>query len=227
MLTHPREESRLQHPEVRALTDRDFAQAKAVMGRAFENYPLLLYVAPDDRQRPRATCALYGSVMHYCLSAGEVYTTPDVAGAACWLPPHRPFPTFLRMVRSGMLNLPFQFGWTGFSRLSAFDTIAEKIHHEHAPGPHWYLWAIGIEPGRQGQGLGKKLMQPIFARADAAGLPCYLETHKESNTVIYGRCGFRIVCEAQVSGHPGKIWGMLREPVGTDERNTANGTDSR
>jgi GNAT superfamily N-acetyltransferase len=182
------------------------------MGRAFEDYPLLRYVVPDDRRRLRVASALYGAVIRYCLFYGQVDAIADVDGAACWLPPERPFPTFLRMVRAGMLRLPFQFGWTGYSRLEAFDRVATRMHCQHAPGPHWYLWAIGVVPERQGQGVGSSLMRPVLARADADGLPCYLETHKQSNTVIYARNGFRIVSESSVPGHPGTIWGMLRSP---------------
>ena len=205
----------MQHPTVIPLANQHFEQARLVMGRAFEDYPLLRYVMPDDRRRLHVANALYGAVIHYCLRYGESFTTEAIEGAACWLPPERPFPTFWRMTRVGMLRLPFQFGWTGYGRLEAFDRVATRVHHEHTPGPHWYLWAIGVAPERQGQGLGASLMRPILARADADRLPCYLETHKQANTLIYARSGFRIVSESSVPGHPGTIWGMLRDPGAT------------
>ncbi len=199
-----------EQPDIIPLTRENFERARTVMARAFEDYPLLRYVVPDDRWRLRLASALYGAVIRYCLAYGESFTTPEVEGTACWLPPDRPFPTFFRMVRAGMLKLPFQFGWTSFAKLDAFDKVAQRMHHEYAPGPHWYLWAIGVARERQGQGLGAGLMRPILAQADAEGLPCYLETHKELNTLIYARLGFRVAGTSGVPGHPGTIWGMLR-----------------
>jgi len=147
-----------------------------------------------------------------CLRFGEVYVTPSVIGAACWLPPDKSDFTFLRQVRAGMLQLPLRFGTRGFNRLVAYDRVARRLHHEHARGPHWYLAAIGVEPEHQGQGVGGALMQPILSRADAQGAPCYLETHREDNVRLYERHGFLVVSKCDVAGHPIGVWAMLRKP---------------
>jgi GNAT superfamily N-acetyltransferase len=78
--------------------------------------------------------------------------------------------------------------------------------------PHWYLSAIGVEPERQGRGVATALMQPILQRADAAGLPCYLETHREANLRIYRKHGFDLVHRADLAGHAVPVWAMLRKP---------------
>jgi ribosomal protein S18 acetylase RimI-like enzyme len=194
------------------LTAEHLERATQALGRAFENYPLMEYALPDAARRLRGTLQLYGSILRYGLAQAEVYTTEDVIGAACWLPPTRPFPSFLGMVRAGMLRVPFRFGWTGFQRLSAVDHVATALHRAHAPGPHWYLWAIGVAPEHQGRGVAGHLMQPVFARADADGLPCYLETHKEANVRIYERYGFTVAAQAGAADYPGKIWAMTRSP---------------
>ncbi len=203
----------MQPPTAIPLTWQHYEPARTVLARAFEDYPLMRQVVPDASHRLTACNALYSGVMRYCLRYGEAFTTPEVAGAACWLPPDRPFPSFLRMVRAGMLSVPLKLGWTAYGRLEAFDRVATQMHQTHAPGPHWYLWVIGVAPERQGQGVGAHLMQPILKRADAARLPCYLETHKQTNTLIYARRGFRIVSESSVPGQPGTVWGMRREPA--------------
>ena len=200
-------------PATIRLTAEHLERATQALGRAFENYPLIEYALPDASRRLPGATQLYGSILRYGLAHGEVYTTQDVRGAACWLPPTRPFPSFLGMVRAGMLRVSFRFGWTGFQRLSAFDHMATALHRAHAPGPHWYLWAIGVEPEHQGRGLAGSLMQPVLSRADAEGLPSYLETHKETNVRIYKRYGFDVVAESGAAGHPGKIWGMIRPPI--------------
>ncbi len=186
--------------------------ATDMLTRAFLDYPLMVYSVPDEDRRRRATRALYGAVLRYTHRYGVTHTTPALEGTASWLPPDRPFPTFLRMVRAGMLGVPFGFGWTGFQRLQAMDHVAEERHRAHAPGPHWYLWVIGVEPSRQRTGVAGRLMRPVFERADRDGLPCYLETHKETNVPVYERYGFGVASVTPIPGHPLTVWAMLRKP---------------
>jgi ribosomal protein S18 acetylase RimI-like enzyme len=195
------------------LTKAQVAPATAVLSRAFQEYPLVRTTVPNPARRPAATAALHGGVVRYCLRHGEVYTTPEVAGAACWLPPEEPFPTLFRMLRAGMHRVPFRFGWSGYLRLSAVDALAQKLHHTHAPGPHWYLWLIGVDPEYQGKGVAAQLVLPVAARADADRLPCYLETHKEENVIIYQRLGFEVAERVELPMKAGTMWGLLRPPA--------------
>jgi GNAT superfamily N-acetyltransferase len=111
-----------------------------------------------------------------------------------------------------MLRVPLIFGWSGFQRLHAYDVVAQKLHRTHAPGNHWYLWAIGVQPEQQGKGIGGQLMAPILSRADRESTPCYLETHVESNVRVYERAGFKVTFKSDVPGHPLPVWAMFRTP---------------
>ena len=197
--------------EVIRATPEHFETCRAALGRAFENYPLMCYAAPEPGRRLSAVTSLYGSILWDSLRWGEVYTTSDFAGVSCWLPPGRATPGLVRLIRCGMLRLPLVFGWTGFQRLRAYDMVAQSLHHTYATENHWYLWVIGVQPEDQGTGIGGRLMAPIFARADAESTPCYLETHVESNVAIYESKGFKVACKAEVPGHPLPIWAMLRK----------------
>jgi MFS family permease len=68
--------------------------------------------------------------------------------------------------------------------------------------PHWYLWLLGVDPDRQGQGVGSALLAPILARADAEGLPCALETLTERNVWFYRGvvCAFAPNLEVMIAG---------------------------
>jgi ribosomal protein S18 acetylase RimI-like enzyme len=199
-------------PEAILLGKEQLTRAAEVLARAFHDYPFMEYAVPAEEPRRRAVRSLYTGVLRYCLRYGEIYTTPAVDGLACWLPPSEPFPTFWRLVRSRMLGLPFAFGWKGFKRLQAGDHVAEQLHRTYAPGPHWYLWVIGVDPARQRTGVAGQIMQPVFARADRDKYRCYLETHKESNVSVYERYGFRVMSQTPVPGHPLKVWAMIRSP---------------
>ena len=185
-----------------------YDRAATALARAFFDYSLMVYASPEAGRRARGVSALYDALLADSFRHGEVYVTPDGAGVACWLPPERGHLTFWRQLRAGMLSVPLRFGPAAFRRLLAYDTLGRALHREHAPMPHWYLSAIGVEPERQGQGVAATLMQPILQRADAAGLPCYLETHQEANVRIYQK-HFDL---CTVTCLPASIWAMLRRP---------------
>jgi ribosomal protein S18 acetylase RimI-like enzyme len=186
-------------------------QAIEVMARAFQNDPMLKYLVHDDARRARLLPSFFGTVVRYCLRYGEVYTTATLDGLACWLPPGNTTPTIGRMLRIGVHVSPLQFGWMGLRRYAALADYTYATHKRSAPGQHWYLWALGVDPPRQGQGIGGMLMQPVLAQADGAALPCYLETENERNVLFYQKYGFQVGSEGEVPKGGLHVWGMLRE----------------
>jgi hypothetical protein len=57
-------------------------------------------------------------------------------------------------------------------------------------------------------------MQPVLRRADADGLPCYLETMKERNVPFYQKYGFEVVVDELVPKGGPRLWTMKRQPAG-------------
>jgi GNAT superfamily N-acetyltransferase len=79
--------------------------------------------------------------------------------------------------------------------------------------PHWYLNLLATHPDWQRQGLGSALMDVMFERADADGLPCYLETETPENVAYYMHHGFEVRTEWDVPSDGPQMWGLLRKPV--------------
>lgn len=190
-------------------------QASAVMGRAFQDDPAWQYLIPDHARRLRLLPSFFSIVVRYSLRYGEVYTTSALEGVACWLPPGNTKPLFSRLARIGILDarLGLELGWAGFRRYTVMEAYVDAVHKQCVPGRHWYLWTIGVDPAGQGQGIGGMLMQPVLARADTDGLPCYLETSKERNVPFYRKHGFTIVSEGVVPKSDLSVWTMLRKPL--------------
>ncbi len=143
--------------EIVRLEAAEYERARTALTRAFLDYELMVYAAPDARRRKSGVGALYGAILKDCFCWGEVHVTRDGTGAACWLPPETAQMSLWRQIRAGMLRLPFCFGLASFGRLLPYDAMTQKLHHQHAGVPHWYLAAIGVEPERQGQGVGGAL----------------------------------------------------------------------
>jgi len=189
------------------------APAAHMLARAFLVDPAYMALFPDSVERERALQRLFGAVVGYSLVYGLVHTTPAVEGAACWLSPGNAKITLWRVLRTGLglQRAVAQFNPRARREFLAALAYMDEIHEREAPGPHWYLWALGVEPGCQGQGIGGRLIQPVLAQADQDGVPCYLETLTERNVAFYQKRGFKVVSDGVVSGQEVRIWTMLRK----------------
>ena len=185
-------------------------RAAGVLTRAFDNDPIQRYVIPDEHRRARVAPWTFRVLVRYCLPYGGVYTTPDLGGVACWLPPGIGPTEPWGMLRSGMILAPFRLGPAASVRFARISGYMDAERKRNAPARHWYLVGIGVEPSRQGEGIGGALLKPALDRADADGLSCYLETQTERNVRFYERHGFEVASE----GAPGglRVWTMLRTP---------------
>src|SRR5262249_2042717 len=89
----------------------DARRTAVVLAHAFEDDPPMRYAFPDDDHRRHILPWLIGLNVRYGTRYGEVYATPGYEGAAIWLPPGQTTMTLWRMVRSGMLAVPFRVRW--------------------------------------------------------------------------------------------------------------------
>jgi len=195
------------------LTSSQLPEAGAVLGRAFFDDPLLTYILPDESKRGPQVRWFMEHGAKYGQTHGEVYTTVGkVEGNAVWLPPGEVKMTMARMARAGLLFAPFKFGVGGFNRFLGAVNYLEHLHERDLPQRHWYLLILGVDPPRQGQGVGGALIQPVLARADAEGLPCYLETMKTRNVPFYQKHGFEVVVEDDLPKGGCHFWTMKRMP---------------
>ena len=188
----------------------DARRVAAVLARAFQDDPLMRYAIPDGDERRRLLPWLIGLNVRYGCRYGAVYVTPGYEGAAVWLPPGQTTMTLRRMLRAGMFAAPPRVRWPILRRLAATGNYATTLHERCAPGPHWYLAQIGVEPSQRRQGIAARLLQPMLARIDAAALPCYLDTENEANIAIYQRFGFQVVAEGVAPTGGPRVWAMLR-----------------
>lgn len=188
-------------------------QAAEVLSRAFMADPVYTAIFPDRDERERALGRLFGAVVGYSLVYGLVHTTPAVEGAACWLAPGNTELSLWRILRTGfgLQRAVASFNAQARREFLAVLAYTDELHKSQAPGPHWYLWAVGVDPERQGQGIGSRLIQPVLTQADQQGVPCYLETQIASNVAFYQKRGFEIVSEGVVPDQEIRIWTMLRQ----------------
>ncbi len=189
-----------------------FPRYARLLTEAFEDDPLYLKVFPDPRRRSQALTWMHGRVFRYCSLYGLAYTLPDAEGVACWLPPGQTEIGMGRIIRSGLIAMPFVFGLPAYRRFDYYMNYSGRLREEHAPESYWYLWVLGVAPQLQGRGIGGRLMKPVLNEADSLGQECFLETEDEKNVEFYAKHGFRVVAEGSVPGLQLSTWSMLRSP---------------
>jgi len=190
------------------------ARAVETLVQAFRADPMYAYICPDGADRVRSMRGLWDALIRFTLIYGEAWTTPEVSGVACWLAPGNTTVGFRQMLRTGFALARAMMRFAGSARRRAMGVIGytDELHRHAMPGRHWYLWALGVAPASQGQGVGGRLLQPVLARADAAGLPCYLETETERNVAFYRKHGFDLLTAERAPGQDLMLWTMARQP---------------
>src|SRR5579883_2893688 len=108
-----------QRPEPEApglLAASQIKAASQLLGRAFAEDPLMIYLVPAARKRASLLPALFRIVLRYCQRYGVVYAGPGLAGVACCLPPGQTNLTMARLIQTSLRGLPPRLGLAGLLR---------------------------------------------------------------------------------------------------------------
>jgi ribosomal protein S18 acetylase RimI-like enzyme len=194
------------------LISSQIKHAATVMARAFYDDPFFTFALPDTVRRARILPWLFEKTIRYGQRYGKIYTTPSLEGFAMWLGPKNPTMALMGTFQTGLFLLPLKLRWRELVRSMNLANYADQLHKKSFTGRHWYLYGLGVEPSRQGQGVGRALLQPVLAQADREALICYLDTNNEKNIPFYERSGFAVVSHGQASHTGPHTWAMLREP---------------
>jgi len=179
------------------------------LARAFYEDPVISWLLPDDSRRLVASERGFRTFLRRVwLAHEETYVAEDAAGVCVWEPPGKwkvglgaqlaLIPALVRVYGRGLPRL-----------LSAIT----KLEKDHPRPPHWYLPFVGVQPERQGHGIGSAVMRPILERCDAEGMAAYLEASAPGNRALYERLGFEVTEELELGRGAPPIWRMWR--VGT------------
>lgn len=101
-------------------------RAAVTLERAFSPDPLFTWVFPDPATRPAALQRFIRVPLEYGLRYGRVTTSHEAKAACVWLPPG-PGMTIPRMIRSGMLGVPFRTGSGPFVKFMTANETMDKI----------------------------------------------------------------------------------------------------
>jgi GNAT superfamily N-acetyltransferase len=192
-------------PELRKAASDDVPALAAALGRAFHDDPVFAWMFPGEAKRRRWARRFFDIRVRQLLPQDEVYAIPGV-GAAVWAQPER-WDLGWRGV-ADMLPLTIGLGRRA-PRATIGNARVEAAHRRVEP--HWYLAVLGVDPPRQGRGLGTALLAPVLEQCDRDRIGAYLETATEKDVAFYTRFGFRVTDELRLPDGP-PMWPMWRDP---------------
>jgi GNAT superfamily N-acetyltransferase len=196
--------------DVRPATVADRELLARIGAEGFSLDPVLCWAFQDEATRAERLLGLFTGLVDDFLPDRGVVHLADAASAAFWREP-----SFGQLsTAADRIEAAGDEGPTldpGEIERLAILSAAMEAHHPHEP--HWYLNVVSTLPSRQSQGLGAAVLRPVLEQADAAGLPCYLESTNPRNRTLYYRNGFDDREEIPLDGGPSML-AMWREPLG-------------
>ena len=195
---------------VRPARKADVRELARVLGRAFQEDPVMAWILPDATARAERLPTMFATMTrHHFLSGGgvEVASRDAVIGAATlWDPPGRKTSPLSELAMTPAMT------WVFRSRVGVGKEVLEAMQRVHPEEPHWYLNVIGSDPTVRGAGFAQALMHSRLKRCDVECAPAYLEATKADNVPYYQRFGFEVTGEIVVPKGGPSIWPMWRNP---------------
>jgi GNAT superfamily N-acetyltransferase len=200
---------------IRRAEPSDAGHIATLLTAAFLDDPGAIIFEPDRERRAAILPAFFGAWVRAAIADGGDLVVPDgeVTGVATWFGPQRHGPSEAAMEAAGWDEAMAAFGEPAAARVLAMTGELERQHELLAAWPHLRLDFFGVLPEAQGTGVGSRLIEHGHRAADAAGLPCYLETFTERNVAYYGRRGWDVIATYTV-GDDVPVYALVRQPSG-------------
>lgn len=169
----------------------DLERLAATLSAAFADDPVQRWLFEPAADPDAARGRFFRFFLDEYFGLGHTYLVAGAAGSArpaggaLWAPPDR---DVLHEDRIGPLveMVTADLGDETIPRLSELARAAEA----RPAAPHFYLGILGVDPERQGEGLGEELIEPVLAMCDAGGFVAHLESSNPRNLGFYERLGF-------------------------------------
>ena len=191
------------NPVITTATRSDESRIASVLTLAFASDPVLRWMYPDPL---RYFMHFSEFVRHFggrAFDAGSAYMVDGGSACALWLPPGT------NPDGEALANF-IERTVAGDCRAALFEMF-KRMGGYRPDEPYWYLPLIGVDPARQGRGLGSVLLQHGLTKCDQDRRRAYLGSCNPRNITVYQRHGFELLGTVSVGTGPA-MYPMVRRP---------------
>src|SRR5262245_29150969 len=189
--------------KIRDVSRGEVQRAVSLQVMAFSSDPIMRWMWPEPHEYLRNFPDLVRGFGGRAFEHDAAHVTDDFVGGTLWLPPG--------VTPDGEALERLMSETVAERKRSEVFPILEQMGEAHPHEPHWHLTFIGVDPTRQGEGIGAALLQHTLARVDQTHRHAYLESSNPANVPLYRRHGFEVIREIRVGDAPPVI-PMLRAP---------------
>ena len=192
------------------LEKQDIEKSSDTMAKAFYGYPMFQHILADQLNQENIKTFLR-FLITYSVHYAEAYAFSKEKEGIILFTEFKNYKfSLIRSIRSGILPL-MKIGSDAGKRFNEFDRFTMETHKRLMKENHQYIILLGVDPDKQGQGYGRKLMLPVLKLAEEKGQACYLETHGEKNVSFYKKLGFKVASEDILPGTDIIQYAMIKE----------------
>lgn len=190
---------------VRQASRSDIPALARSLAAAFYDDPVVGFVWPNADKRRRRAERTFKTQLEVLWKRRLVYTDDQFSSVAVWARPDEwemPAAAVARVAVTSLRNRVSISSLLAYLRTDAL----------HPKEPHWYLELLGTVPGRQGKGLGGKVLGPVLEQADAEGVPVWAWSSNRRNLGFYHRHRFDVLGDLPFAEGGPSIFPIRREP---------------
>ncbi|MCH9815452.1 MAG: GNAT family N-acetyltransferase [Actinomycetia bacterium] len=193
-------------PDARIATRADRIRLVDILTSAFAGDPLVEHITGTGPGRDNSRRAIFTTEVDRYLAFEKTFLSSNGAGAATWAHSSQRGYSWWQQPMALLGSVRFS-GLLGVRRAVA---AYRAVEANHPTEPHYYLASIGVQPDAKSTGAGSQLIRTMLRRADAEGVPTYLECSKAENVGFYERLGYDV--RSRFSFGPGgpPVAGMWR-----------------
>ncbi len=181
-------------PVIQSVQIQEKDKALSAMMLAFSGDPFFRWFAPDPDLYVQHGCGLMNAFGGNAFNNGTAYASANYEGVSFWLPPG--VKTDEALAHESISQI------VSAELLETVWSVFEEMGNYHPKEDCWYLPLIGVDPARQGQGLGSALLKHALEIIDRNSLPAFLESSNPRNISLYERYGFEVVGRIQIGSSP-------------------------
>lgn len=188
-----------------------FEELAEIAADAYSDYPLHVWFG-KGRYDATASDLIMKITLKSMKKEAVIYAdSAEMKGFAVVLPPGFTGSKVFPFLVYGGLRLIIHAGPGIIGRLLTYENFAMSLKKQITGNEDWYIYNLSVKTKFQGQGIAKKLLNPVLDFFREEKETVYLETNKESNVGLYRRFGFSLARQEKIPGSTVEHYAMVKK----------------